>query len=63
MACRRLEIPVVEALDATRQRPRDIDGRLLTLGRKELGRDLGPEEKQRIRKGLIEGCRARLAEK
>jgi hypothetical protein len=51
---------LVEAVERLRQVPRDIDAQLLGGARAELGRDLNPNEKKRIREYFIEKCRARV---
>ena len=50
---------VLEAVDSSRQIPREIDRQLLAGGRTRLGRDLLPEDKKRVRAVFLEKARRR----
>ena len=53
-------VALVEAVDRTRQIPRDIDSQLLGGARAEINRDLDPTEKKELRKHFIDECRKRI---
>lgn len=51
---------VIEAFDNSKFVPVQIDRQLLGASRSRTARDLGPEEKKRLREIFIERCRSRL---
>ena len=53
---------LVDSIRKTKQRPREIDARLLAMSGRALGNDLDPSQKSKVREAFLNALEARLHE-
>ena len=51
---------LVDSIHATKQRPREVDAKLLTIARRRLGNDLDSSQKSKVRAGFLSALETRL---
>jgi hypothetical protein len=51
---------ILDASESANQIPRDIDAQLLAGTRRLVGHQLGPDEKEQVRKNFVDACKRRI---